>query len=137
MTRIGLDTNVVVSFLTDRDPEQQARAATLIRDATRGRHLVVVHQTVILETVYVLHNLYGVSPAVVSASMRDLLALPGVVTACRLDLSALWRTWPHRLDDFGDACLAVGADTESLDRLATFDAAFAERARQLGIESAW
>jgi len=138
MKRIGVDTNVVVSFVTDRDPQQQARAAELFGAATSGERLVVLHQAVVSEAVYVLCNVYGGEPHVVSAVMRDLLLLPGVVTADELDWTAIWSEWPGRFGDFGDACLAAaaaGADT--FDALATFDAAFAKKARRRGVATYW
>ena len=49
MKRIGVDTNVVVSFVTDRDPKQQARAAELFGTATSGEQVIVLHQAVITE----------------------------------------------------------------------------------------
>lgn len=137
MKRIGADTNGVLSFLTDRDPKQQARAAELFGAATSGGHVVVLHQAVIAETVYVLCNLYGEQPRVVSAVMRDLLALPGVVTAHRIDWPPVWRSWPHHMKDFGDACLTVAAKHGAFDVLATFDTGFARQARRQGVATYW
>lgn len=135
MKRVGVDTNVIVSFVTDRDPRQQARAAELFAAATAGVHEIVLPQAVLLETVYVLCNLYGAKPGAVSAILRDLQSLPGVDTVDRVDWSAVWSLWPGRVRDFGDACLTAQAD--AFDELATFDAAFARRARRRGIASYW
>ena len=137
MKRVGLDTNVVVSFVTDRNARQQVRAATLFRDATLGEHVLVLHQTVITESVYVLGTVYSTPPAVVTAVMRDLLSLPGVVTANDVDWPAVWGLWPRRMRDFADALLTGVARAGAFDVLATFDAAFARRARRQGITPYW
>lgn len=137
MRRVGVDTNVVVSFVTDRDPERQARAAELFGAATSAEHVVVVHQTVIIETVYVLCNLYGAEPKVVSAVMDDLLALPGVVAADEVEWPGIWTLWPRHVRDFGDACLTAVASAGAFDALATFDTAFAQRTRRRRIASYW
>ncbi len=42
--RIGVDTNVIVSFLIDRSPGQQARAAELFAAAAAGDLHIVLHQ---------------------------------------------------------------------------------------------
>jgi len=137
MNRVGVDTNVVVSFLTDRDPEQQARSAALIRDATTGKIRLVLPQAVMLETVYVLRNLYALAPARVARSLEDFTSLPGVATSSEIDWPAVWRLWPRRVPDFGDACMAASARAGAFGSLATFDATFARKATRLGIPSYW
>ena len=137
MKRIGVDTNVIVSFVTDRDPHQQARAAELFGAATSGEHVIVVHQAAITEAVYVLCNVYDQEPHVVSAVMRDLLSLPGLVTADQVEWQAVWSSWPRHLEDFGDACLTAAATADTFDVLATFDAAYAKRARRQGVATYW
>ena len=137
MKRIGVDTNVVVSFVTDRDPKQQARAADLFGAATAGKHVLVLHQAVITEAVYVMYNAYEVKPSVVSAVMRDLLLLPGVVTVDDVEWRHIWSLWPRRIKDFGDACLTAVAKAGTFEVLATFDAAFARQARRQGVATYW
>ena len=137
MKRIGVDTNVVVSFVTDRDPRQQARAAELFGAATSSEHVIVLHLSVITEAVYVLCNVYDEKPHVVSAVMRDLMSLPGVVTAAQVEWPAIWSSWPRHLEDFGDACLTAAATADTFDALATFDVAFAKQARRLGVATYW
>ena len=137
MKRVGVDTNVVVSFITDRDPGQQGLAAELFGAATSGEHVIVLHQQVVAETVYVLSNLYGVRRSVVSNVMRDLLSLPGMVTVAEADWPAIWKLWPRRVRDFGDACLLATARADAFDLLATFDTAFAKRTRRHGVATYW
>ncbi len=136
-TRIGVDTNVIVSFLIDRSPGQQARAAELFAAAAKGDLHIVLHQTVISESVYVLRTLYEEKPANVAATLRDLLSLPGVVTIDKLDWSAVLSLWPRRITDFGDACLAAVAKSDAFDAVATFDAGFRKRLRRQGLATYW
>jgi predicted nucleic acid-binding protein len=137
MKRVGVDTNVIVSFLTDRDPTQQAWAAQLFAAAAAGEHVVVLPQSVISEAVYVMCNVYDAKPGAVSALLRDVLSLPGVVRVDELDWPAVFSLWPRRVKNFGDACLAAVARAGAFDALATFDAAFAKRARRLGLATHW
>lgn len=137
MKRVGVDTNVVVSFVTDRDAQQQARAAELFAAATSGEHVIVLHQAVITEAVYVMSVVYSTRPNIVSAVMRDLLSLPGVVAVDEVAWPTVWSLWPRRVKDFGDACLTAVATAGTFDVLATFDAAFAKRARRLGAATYW
>ena len=136
-SRIGVDTNVIVSFLTDRSPAQQARAAELFTAATAGDVCLVLHQLVISEVVYVLGNLYQQKPTHIRAILRDLLASPGVVTIDQIRWPSVLALWPRRITDFGDACLAAVAEAGAFDALATFDAAFRRRLRRRGIATYW
>jgi predicted nucleic-acid-binding protein len=137
MTRVGVDANVVISFITDRDLKQQERAAELFAAATAGECVIILHQAVITEAVYVLCNLYDEKPHVVCAVMRDLSTLPGVVAANEIDWGTVWSSWPDRLHDFGDACIIAAARANTFDELATFDVAFAKTARQQGAATYW
>ena len=135
--RIGVDTNVIVSFLIDRSPGQQARAAELFAAAAAGDLHIVLHQTVISESVYVLRTLYEGKPANVAATLSDLLSLPGVLTSDELDWSAVLSLWPRRIADFGDACLAAVAKSGAFDSLATFDVGFRRRLRRQVLATHW
>ena len=137
MARIVVDTNVVLSFLTDRNERQQARAARLFSSSAAGDLEILLHQAVISESVYVMTNQYAVSPARVAAILRDLLALPGVMAIDALVWSTVLGLWPDRIGDFGDACLAAATTTSGFDSLATFDAAFAKRVRRHGLATYW
>ena len=135
--RIGVDTNVILSFLTDRNPRQQEQAAELFATAAAGDLRLVLHQTVISESVHVMRNLYEMKPSNVAAILRDLVALPGVATINELEWSMVFDLWPRRLGDFGDACLAAVAKADAFDALATFDVGFAKRLRRHGLATHW
>lgn len=137
MKRIGVDTNVILSLITDRDAGQQERAAGLFAAALAGEHAVVVHQMVISEVAYVMCSVYDTKPGKVGAALRDLLALPGVVAIDALDWSEVWKLWPRSVKDLGDACLAAVAKSDAFDALATFDAAFSKRLRRQGLSTYW
>jgi len=137
MKRIGVDTNVILSLVTDRDPSQQERAAGLFAAALAGEHVVVVHQTVISEVAYVMCSFYGIKPGKVRAALRDVLALPGVVAIDALDWSAVWKLWPRSVKDLGDACLVAVGKSDAFDALATFDVAFSKRLRRQGLSTYW
>jgi predicted nucleic acid-binding protein len=137
MKRIGVDTNVVLSLVTDRDAAQQERAAELFGSAVAGQQVAVLHHTVISECVFVMSGVYGTPATRVAAVLRDLLDQPGIVSLDGLDLSRVWALWPRRIKDFGDACLTAVAEAGGFDELATFDAAFAKRARRQGVSTYW
>ena len=136
-TRIGVDTNVVLSILIDRNAEQQSRAAELFGAAAAGDLYIMLHHVVINESVHVMKNIYEVKPASVAAILRDLLALPGVIAIDELAWSTVLSLWPRRIADFGDACLAAAAKSHAFDALATFDTGFRKRLRRQGLATHW
>lgn len=137
MTRVVLDTNVLVSFLTDRDLPRQTQAARLLTRAAAGEIQVVLHQTVVMELAYVLRNLYSMSSEELSPLLRDLLALPGVAVADRLPWSAVLDLWPSGVQDLADAVLTAVASVDRCDAIATFDKAFRRRMAMHGVKSYW
>ena len=78
MKRVAVDTNVLVSFLTDRDPSQQALAAELLETAAALEAEIMLHQVVVTEMVYVLRNLYRVPKPEIRLTLEDLIATPGL-----------------------------------------------------------
>ena len=70
---IGIDTNVLVRFLVGDDPDQEARAASFLAQASaRGEELFVA-QIVVCELVWVLSYAYGKSRSEITAGLEALL----------------------------------------------------------------
>jgi len=137
MRGIVLDTNVLLSFLTDRDPEQQEKAARLLDEAAAGELTLILHQMVVAEMVYVLQNLYCVAPEVIAATIEDVLGMPGVAPVNDLVWSLLLDLWPEKVSDFTDAALAAVMIQGRHDALATFDRPFARQLAKQGAAVYW
>ena len=137
MARVIVDTNVVLSHLVDRDPEQGERATALFEDGARGEHELIVHQLVVTEAVYVLVRVYDIDVDEIAAIVRDLLEAPGVVPLNDLSWTTVRALWPERAPDFTDACLAALVRTGRFDSLATFDAGLTGQLRQLDLPTYW
>jgi len=137
MMRVLLDTNVVVSFVTDRSRSQQEKAARLFRRAATGSVRISLHQTVAAELVYVLLNVYRRPAAEVAALLADLLDLPGLVPIDAIPWSSVLALWPRIVPDFSDAALAAVAQEGRFDAVATFDRTFARRLRRLTMPEYW
>jgi len=58
---IGLDTNVLVRYLTQDDPAQFARAAAFIEAASEREEPFLINAPVLCELVWVLATVYGYS----------------------------------------------------------------------------
>lgn len=137
MARVLVDTNVLISFLTTRDPAQQALATKLLESAAAGSDELLLHQLVLTEVVFVLGRLYGAPPEDVARYLSDLVRAPGLTLIERLPWSSVLSLWPGRITGFVDAALAAVARDQRVDAVATFDVDFARQLTTLGIDSYW
>lgn len=121
----AIDTNVVVRYLTDDEPEQAARAKTAVDAGS-----VFVSTTVLLESEWVLRSVYGFTGGEVATALRAFSGLPGVsvenpvLLAQALDLA-------EKGMDFADA-LHLGAAVRC-EAMLTFDRQFIESARHASV----
>nr|MBL0702317.1 hypothetical protein [Desulfobacterales bacterium] len=60
MKKYIIDTNALISFVTDRNQEQQVKVDKLFNDAARLRILVLCPQNVLTEFVYVMDKIYQI-----------------------------------------------------------------------------
>jgi len=71
---IGLDTSVLVRYLTHDDPGQYAKAAAFIDAATDRGEQFVVNTTVLCELVWVLGTVYGYSREEIAGALEQIFA---------------------------------------------------------------
>ena len=93
----GIDTNVLVRFLTG-DDKAQARAARALVEAGD----IFVATTVLLESEWVLRSGYGLAPSRIVAALRGFAGLPGVTVEEPARLAQAL-DWMSEGMDFADA----------------------------------
>ena len=119
----GLDTNVVVRFLTRDDPSQAERALEIFRSGQ-----LWLPRTVLLETEWVLRSAYSLSRQTILASFRKLMGLPELLVEDRtVALQAL--RWYEEGLGLADALHL--ASSGGADRFVTFDARLARDAEEI------
>ncbi len=123
---LGIDTNLIVRYLTGDHPGQSARARALIDGQP-----VFASVTVMLEVEWVLRSTYGYRPVDIARALRAFAGLPTVtiedaaIVAATLDLA-------EKGMDFADA-LHLGRSAHC-DGFATFDRKFVKAAKAAGCE---
>lgn len=120
----AVDTNVIVRYLIADEPDQFARAASVM-----GRRRLFVPATVLMETAWVLSLSYGFDRARIVDGLRAILGLPEVEVADPATTTQAL-DWYERGVDFADAMhLALSIDV--CDGLLTFDRAFMRDANRV------
>lgn len=135
MKKYLIDTNALISFVTDRNPAQQEIVAPLFEAASRLKCSLVCHQFVLAEFVFVMDRVYGTPKETINAMIRDFIAMPGVELHQETDFGLLLSLWPEKVADFGDALIAATAKAIKGTIIVTFDEKFRSALKRLGQET--
>lgn len=134
MKKYIIDTNVLISFVTDRNPAQQEMVAPLFESASRLKCSLICHQFVLTEFVFVMDKVYGTPKETINSMLRDLITMPGVEVHQQTDFNQLLAYWPEKITDFCDALLAATGKALKGATIVTFDEKFKSALKQLGLD---
>jgi len=122
--RYIIDTNALISYVTDRNPDQQRKIAEVFEEAAISKGVILCPQNVLTEFIFVLDKVYGVEKNEIQMMVRDFLSLPGVELIHEIDFTALFDLWPDVLRDLGDAIVASVGCLNRGSTILTFDLKF-------------
>jgi predicted nucleic-acid-binding protein len=128
-----IDTNALISFVTDRNATQQGKISTLFDSAVRLKVGVLCPQNVLTEFVYVMDAVYGIGKDEIRDIIRDFIRLPGVEVVHQINLKTLCTLWPEKVPDYGDAIIASLCKDTKGTSVATFDRKFRAKLKKLGL----
>lgn len=120
---IGVDTNVIIRFLTHDDERQYEKAFSIFNS-----QLVFIPDSVIQETEWVLRYAYEFSPEVICKALSGLFGL-GNVRLSNPVLIAQAIEWHKQGLDFSDAMHL--SQCQNCEALFTFDKFFHARGKDL------
>jgi predicted nucleic-acid-binding protein len=126
------DTNCLISYVTDRSPQQMERISALIEEAANLRHVICIISNVVTEFVYVLQTVYEKDDRFIAQMLMALFATPGIEYSHAYSLDNILKLWPTPIKDYGDAVLAAAA-AEMRVPVLTFDRSFAAQLRSAQI----
>lgn len=128
-----IDTNALISFVTDRDLAQQDKIAELLDRSVQLKVRVLCPQNVLTEFVYVMDTVYDIPKAEIRDIIKDFINLPGVEIVHEINLETLFKFWPAKIPDYGDAIIAALCQDTRGSSVATFDRKFKDKLKQLGL----
>ncbi len=124
MKKYIIDTNALLSFVTDRNLNQQKRIAHIFENAARLKAQVLCPQNVLTEFVYVMGKVYCLPKGEINRMINDFLLTPGLEVVHDINLTSLLKLWPGNFSDYGDAIVAsIGKGLKGAI-IGTFDKSF-------------
>ncbi|RMG98478.1 MAG: PIN domain-containing protein [Candidatus Dadabacteria bacterium] len=122
---IGLDTNVLVRYLVQDDPDQARDATALIEGAAgRGERLFLC-SVVLCEVVWVLEAAYGVPKREIAETLEKILATRQLDVEHHDCARAALADFRAGKADFSDCFIGRIHEARGCERTATFDRAAA------------
>jgi predicted nucleic acid-binding protein len=123
MSRLLLDANVIVRFLTGDHPAHSPRSRNLFARAAAGDVTLIVRDLALAETAWVLQSLYSLDRNAITAALKDLIDSAGIEVENKATLLSALRNFAQTDVNFVDAYHAAVAAAESI-AIASFDRDF-------------
>lgn len=117
---IALDTNVLVRFLTQDDPDQSAEAERLMSGLTSDAPAHVCRE-VLVELVWVLERAYKYARADIARALEGLLSAAELVIEAADDVGAVLQLYEDKGFGFSDLMIRQAALRSGAETLVTFD----------------
>ena len=117
----ALDTNVLVRYLVQDEPDQSLRAARFIEHATSGGERLLIDVIVLCELAWVLESAYRYP----KANLAE--ALEAILLTAQFEVEAKDNAWQaladyrHSRADFADCLIGRLNQSHGCDVTATFD----------------
>jgi len=118
---IGLDTNVLVRYLTQDDPDQAARATRVVEQELTEDTPGFIGLVALVETVWVLQRLYRASAEEIRETVTDLLGSRTIVVENRDVVTRALALSRQNSCGFADAIIAASAFNAGCDKVISFD----------------
>jgi len=118
---IGLDTNILLRYLTKDQTPQTDAACKFIDDTIESGQDLFVNHIVLFELFWVMKKIYNLSKAQIIGSLDLLLDSYGIIIENEDDVSSALQIYADNNVDFSDALIAVGNLRNNVDYTMTFD----------------
>jgi predicted nucleic-acid-binding protein len=118
---IGLDTNILVRYVTQDDPVQSAKATAWIEERLTPENPGFISVIAMAETVWVLARTYGVADHDIAATIERLLQADVLVVENEQQVFAAMVTLKENKGSFADALIAALGVKAGCSCTLTFD----------------
>lgn len=118
---VVIDTNLLVRYLTEDDPQKAKAVDTLLNSAAKGELKILIPSTVIAELVWVLESFYKMIAEDITGLVDAILNTPGIDTQDKSIIKAALKLYRSRKIDLIDAWIIEFAKAKGAKRIYTFD----------------
>lgn len=118
---IGLDTNVLVRYLTEDDPIQSPKAADLIERALTESEPGYISIVAMVETTWVLERTYEFSATDIAVAIERMLQASVLTVESEQEVFTAMITMKERRASFSDALIGALGARAGCSRTVTFD----------------
>lgn len=119
--RAVIDTNLLVRYLTEDDPEKAKSVERLLKRAGKGEIRILLPSVVIAELVWVLESYYEMEAGEIAELVGAILNTPGVEVQDKHILREALKTYDKKGIDFVDAWILEFARERKIKTVYTFD----------------
>lgn len=118
---IGLDTNILIRYLTQDDPVQSAKAAEIIERRLTPRNPGFVSVVTMVESAWVLDRAYGLTAREIATAVERLLQIEVLAIENEQQVFTAMVALKQGLGSFADALIGELGTRAGCSRTLTFD----------------
>jgi len=118
---IGLDTNVLIRYITQDDPPQAHKATQVVEHLLTASSPGFVSSVVMVELVWVLDRAYGLTATEIAAVLERLLQIEVFAIENEQEIFTAMVALQQGQGSFADALIAAVAARAGCNRTLTFD----------------
>ena len=118
---IGLDTNILVRYLTQDDPTQSAKATDVIERRLTLANPGFVSIVAMVETVWVLERAYELTPIEIVGAVERILQTEVLVVENEQEVFTAMIALKRGQGSFADAVIGALGEKKGCSRTLTFD----------------
>ena len=118
---VVIDTNLLVRYLTDDEPQKAKAVDALLNSAGKGEIKILIPSIVIAELVWVLESFYKMTTDDITGLVEAILNTPGVDTQDKSVITAALKLYRNKKIDLIDAWIIEFARFKGANRIYTFD----------------
>ena len=117
----GLDTNILIRFLVGDDRAQAEKVYDIFKKIEAEKKELFVPLPVVLELIWVLESVYGISRSEILASISDLLLMPILKFECPVLVRLFLQAAKGNRHDLADLLIGCCARQQGCESVLTFD----------------
>jgi predicted nucleic-acid-binding protein len=132
---VVIDTNLLVHYLTDDEPQKAKAVDALLNSAGKGEIKILIPSIVIAELVWVLESFYKMIADDITGLVEAILNTPGVDTQDKSVIKGALKLYRSKKIDLIDAWIIEFTKAKGAKRIYTFDKKHFRDAEEVEIAS--